>query len=128
MGDFDGRARLPRYATGASSSRFPTQETRRKTAKPGILMGSSGLVVVGATAFAMCCLSTPNSGQAERFVIGFFPLFALVVMGPVNMVGFVTGVLGVAFTQQRQSSGGWVSSSMQPPTWRSLPACLSSSR
>ena len=73
--------------------------------------GIIGLVIVGATAFAMWYMIndlTPNSDPSGADIIGFFPLFALVVMGPVNMVGFVTGIMGVALTPKAKTVVGWL--------------------
>ena len=76
-----------------------------------LICGVLGLVIVGATAFAMWYMIndlTPNSDPSGADIIGFFPLFAFVVMGPVNMAGFVAGVLGVAFTPKAKTVVGWL--------------------
>ena len=41
-------------------------------------------------------------------IIGFYPLFAFIVMGPVNTVGFVTGIMGVALTPKAKTVVGWL--------------------
>ena len=71
--------------------------------------GIIGLVIVGATVFAMWyMIKTPPSDPSGADIVGFFPLFALVFMGPVNMVGFVTGIMGVALTPKAKTVVGWL--------------------
>ena len=41
-------------------------------------------------------------------IIGFFPLFAFIFMGPVNTLGFVTGIMGVALTPKAKTVVGWL--------------------
>lgn len=71
--------------------------------------GIIGLVIIGATVFAMWyMIKTPPSDPSGADIVGFFPLFALVFMGPVNMVGFVTGIMGVALTPKAKTVVGWL--------------------
>ena len=73
--------------------------------------GIIGLVIVGATVFAMWEALHSESMMADASgadIVGFFPLFALVFMGPVNMVGFVTGIMGVALTPKAKTVVGWL--------------------
>ena len=89
----------------------PKKQGGKIASRVSLICGVLGLVIVGATAFAMWYMIndlTPNSDPSGADIIGFFPLFALVVMGPVNMVGFVTGVLGVAFTPKAKTVIGWL--------------------
>lgn len=89
----------------------PKKQSGKIASRVSLICGVLGLVIVGATAFAMWYMIndlTPNSDPSGADIIGFFPLFALVVMGPVNMVGFVTGVLGVAFTPKAKTVVGWL--------------------
>ena len=89
----------------------PKKQSGKIASRVSLICGVLGLVIVGATAFAMWYMIndlTPNSDPSGADIIGFFPLFALVVMGPVNMVGFVTGVLGVAFTPKAKTVIGWL--------------------
>lgn len=89
----------------------PKKQGGKIASRVSLICGVLGLVIVGATAFAMWYMIndlTPNSDPSGADIIGFFPLFALVVMGPVNMVGFVTGVLGVAFTPKAKTVVGWL--------------------
>ena len=89
----------------------PKKQGGKIASRVSLICGVLGLVIVGATAFAMWYMIndlTPNSDPSGADIIGFFPLFAFVVMGPVNMVGFVTGVLGVAFTPKVKTVVGWL--------------------
>ena len=71
--------------------------------------GIIGLVIIGATVFAMWyMIKRPPSDPSGADIVGFFPLFALVFMGPVNMVGFVTGIMGVALTPKAKTVVGWL--------------------
>ena len=74
-----------------------------------LVCGIIGLVIVGATVFAMWyMIKRPPSDPSGADIVGFFPLFALVFMGPVNMVGFVTGIMGVALTPKAKTIVGWL--------------------
>ena len=89
----------------------PKQQGGKTASRVSLICGILGLVIVGATAFAMWYMIndlTPNSDPSGADIIGFFPLFAFVVMGPVNMAGFVAGVLGVAFTPKAKTVVGWL--------------------
>jgi len=73
--------------------------------------GIIGLVIIGATVFAMWEALHSESMMADASgadIIGFFPLFAFVFMGPVNTVGFVTGIMGVALTPKAKTVVGWL--------------------
>ena len=89
----------------------PKQQGGKTASRVSLICGVLGLVIVGATAFAMWYMIndlTPNSDPSGADIIGFFPLFALGFMGPVNMAGFVAGVLGVAFTPKAKTVVGWL--------------------
>ena len=73
--------------------------------------GIIGLVIIGATVFAMWeMMNDPatRSDPSGADIIGFFPLFAFIFMGPVNTVGFVTGIMGVALTPKAKTVVGWL--------------------
>lgn len=73
--------------------------------------GIIGLVIVGATVFAMWEALHSESMMADASgadIIGFYPLFALIFMGPANTVGFVTGIMGVALTPKAKTVVGWL--------------------
>lgn len=103
---YPGMQQMPPQPAGS-----PKKQGGKIASRVSLICGVLGLVIVGATAFAMWYMIndlTPNSDPSGADIIGFFPLFALVVMGPVNMVGFVTGVLGVAFTPKAKTVVGWL--------------------
>lgn len=103
---YPGMQQMPPQPAGS-----PKKQGGKIASRVSLICGILGLVIVGATAFAMWYMIndlTPNSDPSGADIIGFFPLFALVVMGPVNMVGFVTGVLGVAFTPKAKTVVGWL--------------------
>ena len=103
---YPGMQQVPPQPAGS-----PKKQSGKIASRVSLICGVLGLVIVGATAFAMWYMIhdlTPNSDPSGADIIGFFPLFALVVMGPVNMVGFVTGVLGVAFTPKAKTVIGWL--------------------
>ena len=73
--------------------------------------GIIGLVIIGATVFAMWEALHSESMMADASgadIIGFFPLFAFIFMGPVNTLGFVTGIMGVALTPKAKTAVGWL--------------------
>lgn len=89
----------------------PKKQGGKTASRVSLICGILGLVIVGATAFAMWYMIndlTPNSDPSGADIIGFFPLFAFGFMGPVNMAGFVAGVLGVAFTPKAKTVVGWL--------------------
>ena len=73
--------------------------------------GIIGLVIVGATVFVIWeMMNDPatRSDPSGADIIGFIPLFAFVFMGPVNTLGFVTGIMGVALTPKAKTVVGWL--------------------
>lgn len=76
-----------------------------------LVCGIIGLVIVGATVFVMWeMMNDPatRSDPSGADIIGFFPLFAFIFMGPVNTLGFVTGIMGVALTPKAKTVVGWL--------------------
>ncbi len=62
-----------------------------------ITLGIVGWVLIGLTILAMwlairATASDPDPSGKE--VIGFFPLFALILIGPVNLAGGIFGIVG----------------------------------
>ena len=103
---YPGMQQMPPQPAGS-----PKKQGGKIASRVSLICGVLGLVIVGATAFAMWYMIndlTPNSDPSGADIIGFFPLFAFVVMGPVNMAGFVAGVLGVAFTPKAKTVVGWL--------------------
>ena len=65
--------------------------------------GIIGLVIIGATVFAMWESIHSESMMANASgadIIGFYPLFAFIVMGPV--------IMGVALTPKAKTVVGWL--------------------
>ena len=76
-----------------------------------LVCGIIGLVIVGATVFVMWeMMNDPatRSDPSGADIIGFIPLFAFIFMGPVNTLGFVTGIMGVALTPKAKTVVGWL--------------------
>ena len=87
----------------------PKKSGGKVASRVSLVCGIIGLVIIGATVFAMWyMIKTPPSDPSGADIVGFFPLFALVFMGPVNMVGFVTGIMGVALTPKAKTIVGWL--------------------
>ena len=103
---YPGMQQMPPQPAGS-----PKKQGGKIASRVSLICFVLGLFIVCATEFSMWYMIndlTPNSDPSGADIIGFFPLFALVVMGPVNMVGFVTGVLGVAFTPKAKTVVGWL--------------------
>ena len=76
-----------------------------------LVCGIIGLVIVGATVFAMWEALHSESMMADASgadIVGFYPLVALIFMGPANTLGFVTGIMGVALTPKAKTVVGWL--------------------
>lgn len=76
-----------------------------------LVCGIIGLVIVGATVFAMWEALHSESMMADASgadIIGFYPFIALIFMGPANTLGFVTGIMGVALTPKAKTVVGWL--------------------
>ena len=76
-----------------------------------LVCGIIGLVIVGATVFVMWeMMNDPatRSDPSGADIIGFFPLFAFIFMGPVNTLGFVPRPMGVALTPKAKTVVGWL--------------------
>ena len=76
-----------------------------------LVCGIIGLVIVGATVFAMWEALHSESMMADASgadIIGFYPFIAFIFMGPANTLGFVTGIMGVALTPKAKTVVGWL--------------------
>ena len=76
-----------------------------------LVCGIIGLVIVGATVFAMWEALHSESMMADASgadIIGFYPFIALIFRGPANTLGFVTGIMGVALTPKAKTVVGWL--------------------
>ena len=64
---------------------------------PSIILGSIGWTLIGLTLLAMWMAlraSASDPDPSGKDIIGFFPLFALVIIGPVNLAGGIAGIVG----------------------------------
>ena len=64
---------------------------------PSIILGIIGWTLIGLTLLAMWMAlraSASDPDPSGKDIIGFFPLFALVIIGPVNLAGGIAGIMG----------------------------------
>ena len=64
---------------------------------PSIILGIIGWTLIGLTLLAMWIAlraSASDPDPSGKDIIGFFPLFALVIIGPVNLAGGIAGIVG----------------------------------
>ena len=64
---------------------------------PSIILGIIGWTLIGLTLLAMWMAlraSASDPAPSGKDIIGFFPLFALVIIGPVNLAGGIAGIVG----------------------------------
>ena len=64
---------------------------------PSIILGIIGWTLIGLTLLAMWMAlraSASDPDPSGKDIIGFFPLFALLIIGPVNLAGGIAGIVG----------------------------------
>ena len=64
---------------------------------PSIILGIIGWTLIGLTLLAMWMALRASSSDPDpsgKDIIGFFPLFALLIIGPVNLAGGIAGIMG----------------------------------
>ncbi len=64
---------------------------------PSIILGIIGWTLIGLTLLAMWMAlraSASDPDPSGKDIIGFFPLFALLIIGPVNLAGGIAGIAG----------------------------------
>ena len=69
----------------------------QKVNRLSIILGIVGWVLVGLTVLGtwLAIRATPsNADPSGADIVGFLPLFALVIIGPVNLVGGIAGIAG----------------------------------
>ena len=69
----------------------------QKVNRVSIILGVVGWALIGVTIMAMWLAiraSASDPDPSGKEVIGFLPLFALMVIGPVNLAGGVIGIVG----------------------------------
>ena len=74
----------------------PQGPVTRKVNWVSIILGVVGWTLIGLTVLAMwMALSSAASDVYKRQeIIGFFPLFAMIFIGPVNLAGGIIGIVG----------------------------------
>ena len=69
----------------------------QKVNRLSIILGIVGWVLIGLTILVMVLAiqaSASDPDPSGKEVIGFFPLFALILIGPVNFAGGIFGIVG----------------------------------
>ena len=69
----------------------------QKVNRLSIILGIVGWVLIGLTILVMVLAiqaSASDPDPSGKEVIGFFPLFALILIGPVNLAGGIFGIVG----------------------------------
>ena len=82
-------------APGYSS--VPQGPVVQKVNWPSNILGIIGWTLIGLTLLAMWMAlraSASDPDPSGKDIIGFFPLFALVIIGPVNLAGGIAGIVG----------------------------------
>ena len=70
----------------------------QKVNRLSIILGIVGWVLVGLTVLGtwLAIRATPsNADPSGADIVGFLPLFALVIIGPVNLAGGIAGIAGI---------------------------------
>ena len=68
---------------------------------PSIILGIIGWTLIGLTLLAMWMAlraSASDPDPSGKDIIGFFPLFAMIFIGPVNLAGGIIGIVGATGT------------------------------
>ena len=64
---------------------------------PSIILGIIGWTLIGLTLLAMWMAlraSASDPDPSGKEIVGFFPLFAMIFIGPVNLAGGIIGIVG----------------------------------
>ena len=75
----------------------PQGPVTRKVNWVSIILGVVGWTLIGLTVLAMWMAlraSASDPDPSGKDIIGFFPLFALLIIGPVNLAGGIAGIMG----------------------------------
>ena len=75
----------------------PQGPVTRKVNWVSIILGVVGWTLIGLTVLAMWMAlraSASDPDPSGKDIIGFFPLFALIIIGPVNLAGGIAGIVG----------------------------------
>ena len=75
----------------------PQGPVTRKVNWVSIILGVVGWTLIGLTVLAMWMAlraSASDPDPSGKDIIGFFPLFAMIFIGPVNLAGGIIGIVG----------------------------------
>ncbi|WP_448749714.1 hypothetical protein [Actinomyces sp.] len=78
-------------------SPVPQGPVVQKVNWPSNILGIIGWTLIGLTLLAMWMAlraSASDPDPSGKDIIGFFPLFALFIIGPVNLAGGIAGIVG----------------------------------
>ena len=93
-----GAPAQPAYqGTAPGYAPVPQGPVVQKVNWPSIILGIIGWTLIGLTLLAMWMAlraSASDPDPSGKDIIGFFPLFALVIIGPVNLAGGIAGIMG----------------------------------
>ena len=73
----------------------------QKVNRASIILGVVGWTLIGLTVLAMWMAlraSASDPDPSGKDIIGFFPLFAMIFIGPVNLAGGIIGIVGATGT------------------------------
>lgn len=79
----------------------PQRPVTRKVNWVSIILGVVGWTLIGLTVLAMWMAlraSASDPDPSGKDIIGFFPLFAMIFIGPVNLAGGIIGIVGATGT------------------------------
>ena len=91
-----GYSAVPQGITPGYSP-VPQGPVVQKVNWPSNILGIIGWTLIGLTVLAMWMAlraSASDPDPSGKDIIGFFPLFALVIIGPVNLAGGIAGIVG----------------------------------
>ena len=92
----------PAYQGGAPGyAPVPQGPVTRKVNWVSIILGVVGWTLIGLTVLAMWMAlraSASDPDPSGKDIIGFFPLFAMIFIGPVNLAGGIIGIVGATGT------------------------------
>ena len=90
-----GQAAPQGFAPGYAP--VPQGPVTRKVNWVSIILGVVGWTLIGLTVLAMWMAlraSASDPDPSGKEIIGFFPLFAMIFIGPVNLAGGIIGIVG----------------------------------
>ena len=92
----------PAYqGTAPGYTPVPQGPVVQKVNWPSIILGIIGWTLIGLTLLAMWMAlraSASDPDPSGKDIIGFFPLFAMIFIGPVNLAGGIIGIVGATGT------------------------------